>query len=199
MAYKRPMILGLGGTLRDGSTSERVLSIALRAAERAGAEIQTFTGSKLDLPHYDPSNDLGRGAASELIEAYRRCDGMIIASPGYHGSISGMLKNALDYIEELSKDERVYLEDRPVGCIVCAYGWQATGTTLAALRSVIHALRGWPTPLGVTINSGQVTFDEAGQCSDSRVMAQLQTLAGQVMSFVHRAPVQQQCFEALTT
>lgn len=184
---KRPLILGIGGTLRPGSSSERALMIALRAAEAAGADIQPVTGFNLDLPHYDPSNRIGVEAASELIDLYRRCDGVIIASPGYHGSMSGMIKNALDYVEELAKDERVYLEDRPVGCIVCAYGWQATGTTLVSLRSVAHALRGWPTPLGVTINSAQVSFDEAGQCSDGRVTAQLEALAGQVMSFVRRA------------
>jgi FMN reductase len=187
MTQKRPMILGLGGTLRDGSSSERALSLALQAAQRAGAEIKAVTGSMLNLPHYDPGNREGAEAASALIDLYRRCDGVIISSPGYHGSISGMIKNALDYIEELSKDDRVYLEDRPVGCIVCAYGWQATGTTLVAMRSVVHALRGWPTPLGVTINSAQVSFDDAGQCSDSRVSAQLEALAGQVMSFARRA------------
>lgn len=186
MAHKRPLILGIGGTLRNGSSSERALSIALQAAERAGADVQTLTGASLNLPHYDPGNKAGLAAAATLIDLYRRCDGVIIASPGYHGSMSGMIKNALDYIEELSKDERVYLEGRPVGCIVCAYGWQATGTTLIALRSVVHALRGWPTPLGVTINSGQVTFDDAGQCSDGRVTAQLQALAGQVMAFHRR-------------
>lgn len=187
MTQKRPMILGIGGTLRPGSSSERALTIALRAAEQAGAEIRAVSGSMLDLPHYDPSNSRGREAAAEMIELYRRCDGVILSSPGYHGSMSGMIKNALDYIEELAKDERVYLEDRPVGCIVCAYGWQAAGTTLVSLRSVVHALRGWPTPMGVTINSAQVSFDEQGQCSDARVVAQLQVLAGQVMKFAHHA------------
>lgn len=191
MTLKRPMILGLGGTLRDGSSSGRALSIALQAAKRAGAEIKAVTGSMLDLPHYDPGNRAGAEAASELIDLYRRCDGVIISSPGYHGSTSGMIKNALDYLEELSKDERVYLEDRPVGCIVCAYGWQATGTTLVTLRSVVHALRGWPTPLGVTINSAQVSFDNAGQCSDSRVLTQLEALARQVMLFARRASATQ--------
>lgn len=184
---KRPLILGIGGTLRPGSSSERALTIAMRAAEAAGAEIQTITGTGLNLPHYDPGNRAAIGAAAELVELYRRCDGIIISSPGYHGVMSGMIKNALDYVEELSKDARVYLEGLPVGCIVCAYGWQATGTTLVSLRCVAHALRGWPTPLGVTINSAQSTFDEAGQCSDARVTAQLEALAGQVLSLARHS------------
>ena len=35
----------------------------------------------------------------------------------------------------------------------CASGWQAATTTLVAFRSIVHALRGWPTPLGVCINT----------------------------------------------
>ncbi len=186
MLHKPPLILGIGGTLRQGSSSERALQMALLAAEQAGAKVKAFTGVKLDFPHYDPGNKVAIEAASELIALYRECDGVIIASPGYHGSISGMIKNALDYIEELSKDERVYLEGRPVGCIVCAYGWQATGSTLGALRAVVHALRGWPTPLGVTINSSQTSFDDKGECSDSRVTDQLHALAGQVMWLARR-------------
>lgn len=186
MLHKPPIILGIGGTLRQGSSSERALQMALLAAKQVGAEVKAFTGVKLDFPHYDPSNKAAIEAASELLALYRKCDGVIIASPGYHGSISGMIKNALDYIEELSKDERVYLEGRPVGCIVCAYGWQATGSTLGALRAVVNALRGWPTPLGVTINSAQTSFDDNGECSDGRVTNQLHALAGQVMWFARR-------------
>ena len=75
---------------------------------------------------------------------------------GVHGGPSGLIKNALDHLEELRDDERPYLDGRAIGCIVCAAGWQATATTLASLRSTVHALRGWPTPLGVTINSTPV-------------------------------------------
>ncbi len=187
MNRKKPMILGIGGTLRKGSSSEKALLVALKAAEEAGANVKAFTGAKLDLPHYDATNRAGIGAASELLELYRRCDGIIISSPGYHGSMSGMIKNALDYLEELRADNRVYLEGVPVGCIVCAYGWQATGTTLMALRSVVHALRGWPTPLGVTINSTLTTFDQAGECSDQRITEQLGALANQVTTFALQA------------
>ena len=84
----------------------------------------------------------------------------MIASPGYHGSVSGMVKNALDYAEDLRHDERPYLEDRAVGLIAVAHGWQTAVGTLNQLRQVVHALRGWPAPLGVAIN------DSAGLIGD---------------------------------
>ena len=66
---------------------------------------------------------------------------------------SGLVKNALDHLEELRTAERPYLEGRPVGCIVIADGVQAVGTTLSSLRSIVHALRGWPTPFGLAMDS----------------------------------------------
>jgi hypothetical protein len=72
------------------------------------------------------------------------------------------VKNVLDYVEDLRADIRLYLDGRAVGCVAMALGWQATVTTLTALRSIVHALRGWPTPLGAALNSVEVTFDGSG-------------------------------------
>jgi FMN reductase len=149
----KPRILGLGGTTRRGSSSERALRAALDLAERAGADIDVLLAGDLEFPAYAPERGSLEPQAGRLLESVRRADGLILASPGFHGGPSGLIKNALDHLEELRDDDRPYLDGRAVGCIVCAAGWQATATTLAALRSTVHALRGWPTPLGVTINS----------------------------------------------
>jgi FMN reductase len=152
----KPRILGIGGTTRQGSSSERALRIALDLAERAGAETDILLADDLEFPAYAPERGALGPQTGRLLELARRADGVIVASPGFHGGPSGLIKNALDHLEELRDDERPYLDGRAIGCIVCAAGWQATATTLASLRSTVHALRGWPTPLGVTINSTPV-------------------------------------------
>jgi FMN reductase len=152
----KPRILGLGGTTRQGSSSERALRAALDLAERAGAQTDILLADELEFPAYAPERVSHGQQADRLLDLVRPADGVIVASPGFHGGPSGLIKNALDHLEELREDERPYLDGRAIGCIVCAAGWQATATTLAALRSTIHALRGWPTPLGVTINSTPV-------------------------------------------
>jgi FMN reductase len=183
-----PLIVGLGGTLRSGSTSETALIKALAAAEAAGATTQLFGGAFLaDLPIFDPrvpSPDAGR---DRFLETVRRADGLVIASPGYHGSISGLVKNALDCLEDLRDCERPYLDGRAVGCIVSASGGQAAGSTLAALRSIVHALRGWPTPFGATLNAGGL-FDETGAFADPRDAWQVETVAQQVVAFARAWP-----------
>jgi FMN reductase len=180
----RPLVVGLGGTLSDASSSERALRHALTAAESQGARTELFTARALDLPMYTVDRSRRTAAAIALVDSLARADGVIIATPGYHGGISGLVKNALDYIEDLRDHDRPYLDGRAVGCIVCAYGWQATTTTLVSLRSTVHALRGWPTPLGVAINSAQTVFDDYGRVLDDHCAQQLSALSGQVLDFV---------------
>src|SRR3546814_16888896 len=86
--------------------------------------------------------------------------------------VSGLIKNALDYVQDMAKDERVYFEGRAVGLIAVAAGWQATGTTLATLRSITHALRGWPTPMAVAVNSMMPILDEHKRLTEQGVSAQ---------------------------
>jgi len=181
---RRPFIVGLGGTLSASSSSERALRHALAVAAARGARTELFSARALDLPMYMTDRSQRCSAAIALVDALAQADGVIIATPGYHGGISGLVKNALDYVEDLRDHERPYLDGRAVGCIVCAYGWQATTTTLVSLRSTVHALRGWPTPLGVAINSAQTVFDDSGQVVDEQCAQQLTMLSGQVLDFV---------------
>jgi FMN reductase len=179
-----PLIVGIGGTVRADSSSERALRLALAAAEEAGARTRLFPGAALTtIPIYSPGSDGNSAAAAELVSAVRAADGLVVASPGYHGSLSGLVKNALDHLEELSHDTPPYLTDRAVGCIVTASGWQACGTTLVSMRSIVHALRGWPTPLGVTINSSLPVFDATGACIDDKTRDGLEILGRQVVRF----------------
>lgn len=179
----RLSIVGVGGTTSAGSSTEQALTIALTAAGRAGADVKLFGGPFLaDLPHYSAAASAASEQARTFVAAIRGADGLIMASPGYHGSVSGLFKNAVDYLEETAKDARVYLEDVPVGLIVTAYGWQATGSTLAAMRSIVHALRGWPTPLGAGIRSVPGMFKD-NVCEDAASQGQLELVGRQVVEF----------------
>jgi FMN reductase len=181
---RRPKIIGIGGTIRPGSSTERALLVALRAAEAGGAETVLLGGEFLArLPIFNPSSPETTAEQAELIEAVRTADGVIVASPGYHGSISGVIKNALDTLEALAKDERPYFTDRAVGCIITANGWQAAGTSLTTLRSVIHALRGWPTPYGAAFNATSSSFGPDGEPVDPKDAWQLATVGQQVLEF----------------
>ncbi|HBT32135.1 MAG TPA: FMN reductase, partial [Pusillimonas sp.] len=115
-----PFIVGIGGTMRVGSTSEKAMAAALRMAETQGARTLMLSGPDLDMETFDPAVASRSDNAQRLVEALRAADGIILSSPSYHGTISGHLKNALDYTEDMRADDRPYFDNRAVGCIVCA-------------------------------------------------------------------------------
>jgi FMN reductase len=176
-------VLCIGGSTRPNSSSEKAIRVAAAAAEAAGASTELIVSRDLILPVYDTETPERTDAALRFLAAVRAADALLIASPGYHGAMSGMIKNALDYLEDTNRDDRVYLDGVPVGCIAVAYGWQATVSTLHSIRTVVHALRGWPSPLGGTINASGPVFDADGSCSDDGARFQLETIAGQVVEF----------------
>jgi FMN reductase len=177
--------VGIGGSVDPGSQSDRVLRAVLSAVTDLGAEIEVFSGLDLDLPPYH-SGVVVPAAAHDYVTAVRRADAVVISSPGYHGTVSGLVKNALDYLEELRVDRRPYLDGRAVALVAVARGWQASVSTLGTLRQVVHALRGWPTPLGLAINSTVTTFDEAGVTQDLSAAAAIGVMAGQLIDFAQR-------------
>ncbi|MFI7128726.1 NADPH-dependent FMN reductase [Nonomuraea sp. NPDC050153] len=185
MGVRMTRVLGIGGTTRQDSSSERALRIAAAAAAEAGATVELITAQALLLPIYDPENPVRSDPAAALVAALRDADAVLISSPGYHGTVSGMVKNALDYVEDLRDDDRPYLAGLPIGCIAVAYGWQASVATLHTLRTCAHALRGWPTPLGAALNASVPgLFDQAtGACTDGPSRFQLETVGRQVVEF----------------
>ncbi|WMX48575.1 NADPH-dependent FMN reductase [Streptomyces roseicoloratus] len=176
-------VVGIGGSPRPDSTAERALRAVLAEAERRGAEVSLIGGAELVMPLYDPRDELRSARALRLVTEIAGADGIVLASPAYHGSISGLVKNALDHVEDLREDTRPYFSGRAVGSVAVAQGWQGGVSTLAALRDVTHALRGWPTPLGVVVNTETTGFGPDGTCTDPQVRGRLATMAAQVVDF----------------
>jgi FMN reductase len=181
-----PFIVGIGGTTRPDSSSELLVKQVLFHLEKQGAQTQMFGGAKLaGLPHYAPENDQRSDDQKYFIEAVRNANAFVIGSPAYHGGVSGLVKNALDLLEDLREDPVPYCAGRPVGTVVTAAGWQGCGVTLQSLRGIIHALRGWPTPLGIAVNSVKVRlFNHDGDLIDTDTSNACKIQAEQIINFL---------------
>ena len=183
VSARRPRIVALGGNATAGGSAERLLRHALARCAAEGAETMLLAGDAIDLPLYAPHRNDRCDKAEALVAALREADGVIVASPAYHGTVSGVVKNALDYAQDLAADAQPYFDGRAVGLVAVAGGWQAAGSTLATLRSITHALRGWPTPMAVTANSSQPLFDPDGLLTDQSIAMQLDIMTQQVLMF----------------
>jgi FMN reductase len=174
-------VVAIGGSTRTQSSTQLVLTAVLDSLRAHGAECELFSGPELSLPPYEPDVSLVPNA-EQLVAAVRGADALLVGSPGYHGSLSGLVKNALDYLEALRDDARPYLADRSVGLVVTAHGWQAAVTTLATLRQIVHALRGWPTPLGIAINVAELPQGVQAALSDSALSSRVDEMTHQMVT-----------------
>ena len=138
------------------------------------------------MPHYAPERPERNDVAIDLVGELRRADGVVLGSSSYHGSVAGLIKNAIDYTQDMMNDDHPYFAGRPVGCIATGAGWQGVVATLEHLRTIVHSLRGWPTPLGAAINTMQKQFTPEGDPIDEKVAFQLATIADEVLTFVER-------------
>ena len=181
-----PLVVGIGGTGRANSTSERAVAVAVALTEAGllGARTVFFDGEFISrLPLYIPERTTRTEEEREFVANVRGCHAIIVGTPGYHGSLSGPIKNSLDLLEDTAQDQRPYLDGCAFGCVVTAYGWQACGTTLVSLRSIAHALRAWRTPFGAAFNASTPLFEADGTCIDRKTHEQLSIVARQVVDF----------------
>ena len=164
----RLRVVGIGGTLREGSSSLGALGRSLSAAEEAGAEIELLDLRELDLPMYEPGRPLEDYGPEvrRFVEAIRGADALILSTAAYHGTLAGVTKNALDFAEFLARDERPYLEGRVVGLISTAGADRAAANTTDAMVHVVHALRGVVAPQIVMIGGAWERFDDEGNVTD---------------------------------
>src|SRR5207244_3925968 len=146
------------------------------------------------LPMYNPDEDEPNDAAAHLIESCYAADGLLWSSPLYQGTISGALKDALDWLHLLGRRDPPFLHDKVIGLISAAGGTQGL-QAINTMEFSIRALRAWAVPYVVPVASAARVFDDAGRIQDEDVERQLRTLGDEVVraasrfaanSFLHR-------------
>lgn len=180
-------ILGIGGSLRKGSVALSALKKALEGAEQVGAETRLIDLATFPLPMFDGTYSLdgytpeGREAIETLLNATREANGLILASPTYHNTISGSLKNALDYMELLGQDTPPRLEGKVVGLVSVQLGASGTGNnTITTMLLAARAMRAWVAPTMVAVLNSRSMFNEDGQALDPTLLGRLHALGAEV-------------------
>ncbi len=162
-----PRVVAIPGSLREGSHTRKALREALRGVEGAGG-----TGDLLDLREYDLPVLNTDDEPTEGVEAFTRevrdADAIVLGTPMYHGSYSGVLKNALDHC---GFDE---FEHKTVGLLAVS-GGAFPITALDHLRSVCRALNAWVVPHQAAVPRAHsafegTTFKEEGTAERVRVL-----------------------------
>jgi len=174
-------VAALCGSLREKSFTAAALRIALQGARQFGATTEFIHLRDYPMPLHagtPDSHDLSDGVGS-LKRLVKSSDALILGTPEYHGSFSGVLKNALDF---LTFDE---MEGKMIGLIGVSGGTMGAFDALNGLRSVGRALHAWVLPQQVAIPEAFKVFDSEGRPLDPDLEQRLRTVGFQAARFAH--------------
>jgi len=173
-------IVGICGSLRETSYTRLALRITLRGAKEVGAQTRL-----LDLREYALAFCNGRAkdaypeGVTRLCQEVQAAQGILLGTPVYHGSFSGVLKNALDL---MGFDE---FEGKMVGLVGVSGGRTEAVKALDSLRAVGRVLHAWVIPEQVSIPQAWKAFDSAGNLKDAELENRLREVGRQVARFAY--------------
>ncbi len=169
-------VLALCGSLRPGSSTRNALALALDAARAAGAE--TGWVEIADLPWCDgrPVDAYGPEVAA-FRAAVSGADALLVGSPEYHGSFTGVLKNAID----LCGPED--LRGKLFGLVATARGDAGAMNTLNHLRQVSRWVGAWVLPAQVSVPRAADAFTADGAPRRDGLADELSRLGAELVRY----------------
>lgn len=168
-------ILAFAGSAREGSFNKKLIKVAVGGARKAGADVTLIDLADYRFPLYDgdlESKEGLPGKAKELKKMMMEHDGFLIASPEYNSSISGVLKNAIDWVSRPEKDDPISLcafRGKSAALMSASPGHLGGLRGLVTLRSILENIYCLVVPEQVTISNAMEAFNEDGQFKDIAV------------------------------
>lgn len=177
-----PRILVFGGSLRKDSYNHKLALIAAEGARAAGAEVTVVRLRDFPLPVFDADFEDEKGMPAEAARFKKLLtehDGVIIASPEYNSSISGSLKNAIDWASRTEKDDEpplVAFSGKTAVILAASPGGLGGLRGLVILRSLLGNIGVTVLPDQVAIPAAHEAFDDSGALKDARKQASVKKL-----------------------
>ncbi len=170
--------VGLGGSFRPKSSSSRALAVPLNYLRERDHETNLLLLSELKLPGFESCEELEDYPHSVryMLDEIRSANGLIFATPVYHGTLSGGMKNAMDFFEYLAADQKPYLTGKVIGLISTSGGIPGINA-INTMDYVSRALHGWVCPTTVAIANSWKQFDDEGRVLNDALQERLLQLA----------------------
>lgn len=175
-----PKFLVLFGSLREASTARKLAIEVARILTQYGAEVKFFDPHGLPLFNEDiaPSSE---PKVMELHTLLRWCEGMVWVSPEYHGTISGVMKNQVDWMP-LSVGGIRPTQGKTLAVMQVEGGSQSFNTVLA-MRALGRWMRLVCIPNQVSVPRAQLFFDEGGKMLESSFRSRVVDVCDELYKF----------------
>jgi FMN reductase len=170
-------VIAISGSLRTASYTTQALRIALEGAAEMGAETKLLDLHDYNLEFACEEHVSSSPGADRMKTEVRQAHGILLGTPEYHGSFSGVLKNALDLMgfEEF--------EGKMIGLVGVSAGRTGAFDALTALRNVGRALHAWVVPEQVSLPNASKAFDEQGHLKEAALERRLRQVGSRVAEF----------------
>ena len=156
-------VVGIIGSLRTDSYSALAVQEAINRVKDLGAEVEILDLRDMTLPFCDGGSEYPDYPDVEVLrEKVKAADGLILATPEYHGSVSGVLKNALD----LMSFEHI---SGKVAGLISVLGGQSNSNALNDLRIIVRWVHGWVIPEQIAVGQAWQAFDSEGKVKDEKL------------------------------
>lgn len=146
------------GSLDEESfrTSRRIAQYYADQFTKANVEVQQVHLSDFQIPIFQAKlmEDVPQ-TVHDFADAFRKADVMIWLTPLYHGGMTGVMKNAIDWLEITAKDQPAYLTNKVVGFTCWSAGNQAM-QGIQALDNIAKALRAWSLPYSIPMSNSDL-------------------------------------------
>jgi NAD(P)H-dependent FMN reductase len=168
-------IVGINGSLRPGSYSAMALEVAISRVGALGIETEIIDLRKLSLPFCNGGDDYSDYPdVAKMQQTVKSAAGLILATPEYHGSVSGVMKNALDLMsfEELSGK---------VAGLISVLGGQSNSNALNDLRIILRWVHAWVIPEQIGLGQAWKVFNEEGEILDEKLSQRFDAFAASLV------------------
>jgi NAD(P)H-dependent FMN reductase len=180
---KTVKVVAFAGSLRKDSFNAQLVKVAGLAALNAGAEVEVVNLADFDIPFFNEDLEAQQVPAgvAKLKQKVAQADALLVASPEYNGSISGVLKNALDWLSRTEADQKPAFRDTTVALLSTSPGG------LGGIRGLNH-VRDIFVGMGSLVLSNQLAVGNAyqvfehGKISDEVMQGRVEQLASDLVS-----------------
>ena len=172
-------IIAFAGSLRSESFNHLLANSVAKEALLAGAEVEVISLTDFDIPLFNEDlENLGPIAGVEALkDKIRQADGLIVASPEYNGSVSGVLKNALDWVSRTAPDSTPAFANTTVALVATSPGGLGGLRGLAHARDVFVGMGALVLSQQLAVGSAYQAFSPEGELLDSNTAEQASSIA----------------------
>lgn len=187
-----PRILAFGGSLRRDSFNQKLAAIAAAGAREAGAEVTLIALRDFPMPVYDGDLEEASGLpeeAKKLKALFREHHGLLIASPEYNSSISGALKNAIDWVSRQETDDEPSLSalsGKSAVLMSASPGGLGGLRGLVTVRSILGNIGITVLPDQIAVSKAYEAFNEDGSLIDAKQQAGIKGLGAKLAQHLQK-------------